>query len=322
MNRQEFEAKHEPEWEEFEALLVAAEKQKSDVDVGSLPSRFRKLCYDLSLAQYRMFGHRICERLNALAIRGYRVLHRKQESFAARSIKFLTTKFPQAVRREWKLALVVSCVFWIPLFFMWWAAEREIVWVEAILGSEGMASLDGMYGKNSNTVEHLRSEHGSNFEMFAFYIHNNVGIDFRLFAGGIFFGIGTLFFLIYNGVYFGAVLGYIYYAGDPEKLWRFVAGHSSFELLGMLVVGMAGLKVGFSILAPGNFSRGRAILKAGQAGLPLLLGGALMTAFAAVIEGFWSAQPFEAQTKYWVGIAFWVLHLFYFAFAGRGRSAA
>ena len=158
--------------------------------------------------------------------------------------------------------------------------------------------------------------------MFAHYINNNVGIDFRLFAGGIFFGIGTIFFLVYNGLYFGAVVGYVDYAGEPELLWRFVAGHSSFELLGMLVVGMAGLKMGFSLLAPGQLSRGAALTRAGRDGLPLLIGGACMTALAAVVEGFWSAEPFPTNVKYAVGIAFWVLHGLYFVFVGRGLRAA
>ena len=144
-----------------------------------------------------------------------------------------------------------------------------------------------------------------------------MGIDFRIFAGGLSYGIGALFFLIYNGIYFGAVLGYVTSQGDPEKLWRFVAGHSSFELLGMLVVGMAGLKVGFSLLAPGQLSRGQALSKAGRDARPLLIGGVLMTALAAVVEGFWSAQPIDANVKYMVGIAFWLLHFLYFGFAGR-----
>lgn len=322
MNRQEFETKNAQEWQKFELQLNTSESGKKDLDGEKLPSRFRKICYDLSLAQYRMFGHRVCDRLNGLAIRGYRQIHRKRGAFGEGAVRFTLQTFPQAFRREWKLFAVVSMVFWLPFFAMWWSAENEIEWVQALLGAEGMAGIEGMYGKDADSVEYLRQEHGSNFMMFAHYINNNVGIDFRLFAGGIFFGIGTLFFLIYNGLYFGAVVGYVGYAGEPELLWKFVAGHSSFELLGMLVVGMAGLKMGFALLAPGQLSRADALTRAGRAGLPLLIGGACMTALAAVVEGFWSAEPFPANVKYTVGIFFWVLHALYFIFVGRGLRAA
>lgn len=320
MNRHEFENKNGSDWKAFELQLESSKGKKSTLDSHKLPSRFRKICYDLSLAQYRMFGQQICDRLNGLAIVGYRKIHRKRGAFGEGFLHFFLRTFPAAFRREWKLFAVVSFVFLGPFFAMWWSADKEIEWVQALLGAEGMSDIEGMYGKEADSVEYLRQEHGSNFMMFAHYINNNVGIDFRIFAGGIFFGIGTLFFLIYNGLYLGAVVGYVEYAGDPELLWKFVAGHSSFELLGMLVVGMAGLKIGFALLAPGQLTRGEALTRAGRGGLPLLIGGACMTALAAVIEGFWSAQPIDTNLKYIVGIAFWIIHLLYFGFVGRGRA--
>lgn len=322
MNRQEFERKNTGSWNDFEVRLSQAERGKGGDAIRRLPKEFRRVCYDLSLAQYRLFGHRICDRLNGLAIRGYRLMHRKKGFFGERALVFAMATFPQALRREWKLLIVSSMVFWLPFFAMWFSASQNMEWVEALLGPQTMSSLDSMYGKEADTVAFLRQEHGSNFMMFAHYINNNVGIDFRVFAGGIAFGLGTLFFLLFNGLHLGAAVGYVNEAGDPEKFWRFVSGHSSFELLGLVVVGMAGLKIGFSLLAPGQHRRSEALSKAGKEALPLLLGGASMTALAAVVEGFWSAEPWPAEVMYGVGITFWVLHFLYFGFVGRGRSGA
>ena len=182
--------------------------------------------------------------------------------------------------------------------------------------------MEEMYGGQEEQLSHLRAEHGSNFMMFGFYIQNNVGIDFQIFAGGIAACIGTIFFLVYNGIHIGAAAGYVHYACNPESFWTFVAGHSSFELLGMVVAGMAGMRLGLGILKPGRLPRGRAIAEAGKRALPLLYGAAVMTALAAVVEGFWSAQPIAANIKYGVGITFWVLHVAYFLWMGRGRHAA
>ncbi|MGD1978237.1 MAG: stage II sporulation protein M [Akkermansiaceae bacterium] len=322
MNRQQFENKNTPEWQQFELKLKAAETRNQTMGGNELPSRFRRICYDLSLAQYRMFGHRIVDHLNGLAIRGYRLIHRKRSPFGEGAIRFVSSTFPRAFRKEWKLFVVVSMVFWLPFLAMWWSADEEMEWVEALLGPEQMGSLDMMYGKDTDPNEAVRTEEGSNFLMFSHYIWNNIGIDFRVFAGGIIYGVGSLFFLVYNGLYFGAAVGYVGYSGNPETFWRFVAGHSSFELLGMLVVGMAGLKIGFALLAPGSLSRGDALKRAGRHGVPLLIGGALMTFLAAVVEGFWSAEPFSATVKYSVGISFWVLHAVYFLMAGRRFGGA
>ncbi|MGC6425726.1 MAG: stage II sporulation protein M [Akkermansiaceae bacterium] len=317
MNRQEFERKKVGEWSDFDLRLTSLESNSEGLEPEKIPGLFRRITHDLSIAQYRMYGSRICERLNDLSIRGYRLIHRSKGGFGEGVIRFAARTFPQAVRAEWRLFILASLVFWVPLFLVWWSASQEIAWVQSILKPEGMADIEGMYGKEADTVEQLRQEHGSNFMMFAFYIQNNVGIDFMMFASGVLWGIGTLFYLVFNGIYFGAVVGYVDYAGDPEKLWTFVASHSSFELLGMIVVGMAGMKMGFALLAPGQFSRGHALARAGRAGLPLLIGGAFMTFLAAIVEGFWSAQPVAKEIKYAVGIFFWVMHAVYFIFAGR-----
>jgi uncharacterized membrane protein SpoIIM required for sporulation len=197
------------------------------------------------------------------------------------------------------------------------SVEHDISWVQAALGSATMASMDQMYGGQEEQLSHLRQEYGSNFMMFCFYIYNNVAIDFRIFAGGMVAGLGTLFFLLFNGVQIGAAAGYVNHACNPESFWSFVAGHSSFELLGMVVAGMAGMRLGLAILRPGRLPRVRALAQAGKQAMPLVYGAAAMTALAAVVEGFWSAQPIPSPVKYTVGILFWVLHVVYFLFAGR-----
>ena len=203
------------------------------------------------------------------------------------------------------------------------SAGHDVQWVQAILGADGMAAMDQMYGGREGQIAHLRDEYGSNFMMFCHYIRNNVGIDFRTFAGGMAAGLGTLFFLLFNGVYMGAAAGYVNHAGNPEAFWTFVSGHAPFELSGMVVAGMAGMRLGLALLHPGRLPRVRALAEAAKQALPLILGAALLTTLAAVVEGFWSAQLLPSGLKYGVGVAGWVLLLGYFGLAGRrGGDAA
>ena len=154
--------------------------------------------------------------------------------------------------------------------------------------------------------------------MFCFYIYNNIGIDFRLYAGGILACLGSLFFLIYNGVFFGAVVVYIHTACSTEAFYTFVAGHSSYELIAMVIAGMGGLRLGMGLLNRGRKTMARSLMDAGKKSLPLILGAALMTLLAAGIEGFWSARALSPNLKYTVGISMWVVCILYFIFAGRG----
>ena len=318
-----FEERRAAEWVELDKLLTSLEAKRPEPGVEELPRRFREACSDLALARHRMYSSHVIERLNALVIRGYKLLYRSRRAGWEAVMKFLVAGFPQAVRAEWRLFWLCSAMFWIPFFAMMASAWLDIDWIRATLGPEGMQGMESMYGGDQEQqISHMRETYGSNFQMFGHYIQNNVGIDFQIFAGGIVACLGTIFFLVFNGIHIGAAAGYVHYGCNPESFWTFVAGHSSYELLGMVVAGMAGMRLGLGGLNPGRFPRGRAIAEAAKRSLPLICGAGLMTAFAAVVEGFWSARAFPAEVKYAVGIAGWVLHVVYFLAMGRGARAA
>lgn len=322
MTSGDFEHRNQERWLEYERLVERLEKGKRDDAAGELPRRFRELCLDLSLAESRMYGGRITERLNALVIRGYELIYRTRRGGWQKALDFVRSGFPRAVRKDWRLFVLCNLVFWLPFLAMMLTERHDIRWIQAVLGPDGMASVEQMYGGKEEQLSHLRSEYGSNFMMFCFYIYNNVAIDFRIFAGGMVAGLGTLFFLLFNGLHIGAAAGYVNYACNPESFWSFVAGHSSYELLGMVVSGMAGMKLGLAILRPGRLPRVRALVAASKKALPLIYGAAMLTTVAAVVEGFWSAQPIPSELKYAFGIAGWILCSVYLLLAGRRSGDA
>ena len=317
-----FEERRAAEWVELDRLITSVERGKPEQGVDELPRRFREACADLALARHRMSSTHLIDRLNSLVIRGYKLLYRSRRRGWEAAVQFAVAGFPRAVRAEWRLFWLCSAIFWLPFFAMMASAWWDIDWIRAVLGPQGMTGIEQMYGGEEEQISAFREMYGSNFMMFSHYIQNNVGIDFQIFAGGILACLGTIFFLAFNGIYIGAVAGYVHYACNPQSFWTFVAGHSSYELLGMVVAGMAGMRLGLGILKPGRLPRGRAIAEAGKRALPLIYGAASMTALAAVVEGFWSAQRLPAELKYTVGIAGWALHLAYFLLMGRGSRAA
>jgi uncharacterized membrane protein SpoIIM required for sporulation len=121
----------------------------------------------------------------------------------------------------------------------------------------------------------------------------------------------------------GATAGYLTQLGHIETFWGFVAGHSAPELIGAVLSGAAGLKIGLALIAPGRKHRADALKEATQGAVRLLYGAAALTFSAAFIEALWSptrALPFAL--KIGVGIAVWVMLLAYLLFSGRRSSAA
>jgi len=328
MQGKEFEEKNRARWDEYEQLLKNLESGRKrdrgtqNGDVSRFPAMFREICTDLALARHRMYGMAMSENLNKLVIRGHNLIHRREGGTWGKILRFAAFEFPMAVRAEWRLLLVATLSFILPAIGMLLAGFfwSDFSWIQAVLGPDMMQQLDTMYGSSDDQISNLRSEYGSNFMMFCHYIMNNIGIDFRMYAGGILACLGSLFFLIFNGVFFGAVVVYIHKSCEPQAFYTFVVGHSSWELIAMVIAGMAGLRIGLGLLNPGRNTRRSALMVAGKRSLPLIFGAAGMTLIAASIEGFWSAEPFSPEVKYSVGAVMWIFVLSYLAFAGRGRE--
>ncbi|WP_205619003.1 stage II sporulation protein M [Rubritalea marina] len=324
MKVQDFEEQRAEKWRAYDLKMQAIEsaRDRKLQDVDEVPKMIRERCHELTLARYRMYGETVCEYLNEQVIRGHKLLASNPGSFVEKSLKFVAVEFPQVVRREWRLHLLCWVFFLVPLIGMWISIYHDLNWVRSILGSDGMANMDAMYGKGDEANLDGRDEVGANFMMFSFYVNNNIGIDFQIIAGGILAGVGSLFILLMNGLGIGGAMAYVIEYGDPVKFFSFVSGHSSYELVGMVVAGMAGMRIGLGLLNPGRMTRGRALLESGKKGLPLVYGAFLLTLLAAVVEGFWSAHDFAPSVKYSVGIAGWVALALYFGFAGRRSGAA
>ena len=148
--------------------------------------------------------------------------------------------------------------------------------------------------------------------MFGHYIYNNISIAFRTFASGIVFTLGSLFFLTYNGIFFGAVSGHIVNLEYNSTFFPFVIGHGSFELTAIVIAGMAGILIGWSLIAPKNLTRLDALKLAALDAVKLMYGATLFLFVAAFIEAFWSSSTLMSNNiKYTVGSLLWLFVLVY-----------
>ena len=316
MKQRSFEAAHAREWDEFEHFLDG----RPSFDAAELPLRYRRLCQSLALAADRQYSPRLVDRLNRLALHGHHVLYRSRRRQSQRVLEFVLAGFPRLVREEWRLVAAAGLLFFGPLAGLIAVLQQFPEFVHYLLTPEQIARFHAMYDPANRRIGMLEADHS--LMMFGFYIWNNVRIGFQTFAGGLLFGVGSAWFLGANAVVIGAVAGYLTQVGYSETFWSFVAGHSSLELVAIVLAGAAGLRLGLAVIAPGGFSRRSALVAAAKPAVRMMYGAALMLFAAAFVEAFWSPLtevPF--QLKITVGLAGWGLLLAYFGFAGRARAA-
>ena len=316
ISQKQFQKLNQERWGKTKQLSDRV-KNKGDLspqEARILPAYFRKVCQEVGIARERLYGVNLTNNLNNLVMSLFHHIYRSKSKLSP--LRFITHTFPGAFKHNLHFFWVSFLLFWLPFCLLAFSGNWGLEWIQSLLGPQGMANMDIMYGKDGDVLAHGRETHGSDFMMFCFYVWNNVSIDFRCYGGGILYGIGTLFFTVYNGLMIGAAAGYVHAVGDPQKFWGFVCGHSAFELIGIHLASAAGFRLGWGLIAPGNQTRSAALLRSAKHSLVILGGAAILTFLAAIIEGFWSAHPHPLPLKYTVGIVLWVL-TFAYLFSGR-----
>ena len=330
MKQQTFEYLHAKFWDDFESALEIYNKKgkakhyPADYSHDLFVNNYRLVCQHYSLAKSRAYSNNLIHRLHALAMGGHQVLYKRNNIPLGRILYFITTEFPVAVRREYKLMLVS-----VLLFFGVLIGSAGLVVVKpdlayAIVGEKQLSSVEDMYDpakRSENRSNDSIRDSDSDILMFGFYIRNNTSIGLGTFASGIMFGVGTILILLFNALHIGVISGHIINVGFIDTFYPFVVGHGSFELTAIALAGCAGLKLGAALLSPGRYSRFDSVKIAAMNIMPIVIGMMGMFIIAAFIEAFWSSSTFLSnETKYFTGAILWTFVILYFLFSGRSRA--
>jgi uncharacterized membrane protein SpoIIM required for sporulation len=319
MNKQSFLRERSPWWKRFELLLGRAEApgraRLTPEEVSEFSELFRALCYDLAQVRSRDWSSSLERYLNDLVVRGHGAFYGGRPRPRGRALQFLAAGFPRRLRENHGFFWTSLALFAVPLAVSWAVVQREPSLAHRVLPGTALYQMEEMYSKAFQQAERQDAA------MAGFYVRHNTSIAFQSFALGVFLGLGTIYVLLSNGIQLGTVSGFVIAHGHGERFLGFVCGHSSFELLAIVVSGAGGLILGHAILAPGSLSRIEALKERGRVAVELALGAAAMLFVAAMIEGFWSAQPLPLGVKSLAAAILWLAVIAYLALAGRERAA-
>lgn len=305
MKQTEFVKQHRSHWDHFAALLNDS-KLASQAD---LPKMFRQISHDLAVAKSRQYSPTIINELNDLLLQGQQSLYKPHNHFVAPLREFFNSTFPQQLIQSRNYVIWAHALFYGLALLSFAITVYEPEFVRNVISNQQVVSLEFMYDPES---EHFAKERASDgdFEMFGFYIYNNISIAFKCFVGGVVLGFGTLYFLLFNAIYFGVVSAHIVNIGYSQTFFSFVITHGAFELTAIVLSAAAGGIIGVSLLNPGRLTRSASLKNAAKRAFPIIFGAFLMLLVAAFIEAFWSSSRFIPDyLKFAVGAVcwFWVL---------------
>ena len=259
MKQNQYVRLHSERWQFFEDLCEDLD-ETLPVD---FPANHRRICSDLALSRSRHYSPALVAKLNNLVRLGQNRLY-QGEGVSFRSIMSIyKTAFPQSMYENRIYIWIALAAFWGLALISYTLVIYNPDALYYFMGTDSVKDIENMYDP-SGSVQTRTREMEDNIVMFGVYIYNNIGIAFQMFAAGALICIGAIIPLLFNSFYFGAISAHIVNIGYQETFFSFVVTHGSFELNAIVIAGAAGCKIGWSILNPGEFTRGYAIKAAGK----------------------------------------------------------
>ena len=151
---------------------------------------------------------------------------------------------------------------------------------------------------------------------------NNVRVAVLAFASGIAFCVLTALLLVFNGAGIGVAAGLFHAAGEAPKFWGLILPHGLLELTAVCVAGAAGLRLGWTLIDPGDRPRAVALVEEGRRAMVIVLGLVVVFGVAGAIEGFVTGSGLPTTLRVGIGVTAEVAFLLYFLVLGRSAHAA
>jgi uncharacterized membrane protein SpoIIM required for sporulation len=310
-------ASNAPVWDRLAQLTVRAERGAGRLDAAELEELvqlYQRVATHLSYVRTYYRDAALTAKLSGLVARSGAVVYGARPRTLRAVGRFFAVTFPAALWHIRWFVAVATLVSVLPAVgFGIWLANSP-----AAVEATAPAAVREAY-VNHDFEAYYSSAPASEFAASVF--SNNVQVAFVAFALGILLCVGTLYVLIVNGANLGIALGLFAAVGQQPKFWGLVLPHGMLELTSVFIAGAAGLRLGWTLIDPGDRPRLTALAEEGRRTVVIVVGLILTFAVAGAIEGFVTGRPWPTALRVGIGGLVEIAFLAYALTLGRGAAA-
>jgi uncharacterized membrane protein SpoIIM required for sporulation len=311
-----FLATNQASWDRLATLVGRASRQVRRLSADELEemvSLYEHTATQLSYARTTYRDPALTATLSSLVARAGAVVYGSRPRTLRALGQFFAVTFPAAVWYSRRFVAVSAALLLVPAFAvgLWVASSPRAV------EATGPKAVREAY-VNQDFEQYYRSAPASQFASQVFT--NNVQVSIYAFAAGIALCLPTAFILIYNGAGVGVAGGLFASVGQQAKFWGLILPHGLLELTAVIIAGAAGLRLGWTLIDPGDRTRPDALADEGRRSLAIVAGLVVVFLAAGTIEGFVTGSSLPTWARVGIGALGEAVLLSWLVV--RGRAAA
>jgi len=308
---------HRPAWDRLAHLARRGRRgshRLSPAELDELVVLYQRVSGHLSHARSAYADPGLTTTLTRLVADANAVIYGARRPVRQAVRDFVLVAFPSAVWRIRRFVAVAAALTLLPAL----AVGAWIATSDAALEASAPEAVRAAYVEEDFEA-YYSSEPASQFA--AEVTFNNIQVSITAFAVGILACIPTAGILAFNGANVGVAGGLFHAVGEWERFWGLILPHGLLELTAVIVAGGAGLRLGWTLVDPGDRTRAAALTEEGRRSVVVVLGLIGAFAVAGLVEGFVTGSPLPTWARVGIGVAVWASFGTYVVRLGRAAEA-
>ncbi|MET0457120.1 MAG: stage II sporulation protein M [Mycobacterium sp.] len=305
---------HRPTWDRLEHLVKRRRKLTGD-EVDELVDLYQRVSTHLSTVRSASSDAVLIGRLSGLVARARAAVTGAHAPVWSEFARFWTVSFPVVAYRSWRwwLGSAVASLAVAIVIGAWVAGSPE---VQATIGTpSGIAEL-----VNNDFASYYSENPAGSFALRVWV--NNSWVAAQCIGFSILLGLPIPYVLFQNAANLGVVGGLMFDAGKGDLFLALITPHGLLELTAVFLAAGAGMRLGWSVVSPGDRPRGQVLAEQGRAVVAVAVGLVAVLLVSGLIEALVTPSPFPTFVRIAIGVAAEAAFIAYVVHFGRKAVAA
>ena len=300
---------HRPTWDRLEQL-VKRRRRLTGAEVDELVDLYQRVSTHLSMVRSASQDSVLIGRLSGLVARARAAVTGAHAPLWREFVRFWTVSFPGVAYRAWRWWLGSAVAFFI-------VTVALALWVS---GNPGVHAAIGTPSEIDELVNHDFASYYSEHPAASFALQvwvNNSWVAAQCIAFAILLGLPIPYVLFQNAANLGVIAGLMFSADKGDLFLGLITPHGLLELTAVFLAAAVGMRLGWTVIAPGDRPRAQVLAEQGRAVVAAAIGLAVVLLISGLIEALVTPSPLPTWMRIGIGVAAELAFLGYVFHFGR-----